>query len=525
MHAKIEQIEDLWIKGKIIINRIRFGLVILFTLSLAGTKNSFPPLMFQIHVWGTAAMATYCLISYFWQRKGSPPDWYHKSLVIFDISILSLTFIFDSMLGHVEAKSALSNMVVYFIFFFILSYSGFLGDRRLVFITSLLGTIGTSVALIVAIKIGGIRLSSNPKLSADPHYMGLFAEILKPIFIFVGGFIVSMLVNLFNKIGRIGIAKAEEAKKLLDTSNANRDIVKNSAEQLEHSISAFSNYVSNTSNKLESQAASLEEITAVIEELSSSFISNSNSIEDQNRKVKKLSTDSEELKSIVETIAQYSKDLVKIAEENRSDTENVAHVSEKTSQFLESIHSSFDKVDEINKIMAEIGDKTNLLALNASIEAARAGDVGRGFAVVATEVSKLADFTAKNAKIIATVVTESRTYIREATDASTSTGNLTNSQIGKLVHTLDKITAMNQMYDKQKRIIDNFLLELSEINELSSNISVSTTEQIQGQREASKGIQSLEAEVNEISRASRDLEDNIHSIRKQSQELLLMSKN
>lgn len=81
------------------------------------------------------------------------------------------------------------------------------------------------------------------------------------------------------------------------------------------------------------------------------------------------------------------------------------------------------------------------------------------------------------------------------------------------------------MYDKQKRIIENFLLELSDIDALSSSISVSTTEQIQGQKEASKGIQSLEAEVNEISRASRDLEDNIHSIRKQSQELLLMSKN
>ncbi|WP_342775434.1 methyl-accepting chemotaxis protein [Leptospira ilyithenensis] len=525
MHGQIEQIEDLWIKGKIIINRIRFGLVILFTLSLAGAKDSFQPVMFQIHSWATVIMAIYCLVSYIWQKKGNPPDLFHKSLVILDIILLSLTIILDSALGTVEAKSALSNIVVYFIYFFILSYSGFLGDRRFVLTTSVVAAIGASIGLFVAVKIGGIQLTEKPNLSSQPGYAGLSTEVLKPVFIFTGGLIISVLVNLFNKIGRIGSVKAEEAKKLLDSSNANRDIIKNSAEQLEHSIGAFSNYVSNTSNKLESQAASLEEITAVIEELSSSFISNSNSIEDQNQKVKKLSADSKELKSIVETIFQYSKDLVKIAEENKADTENVAHVSEKTSRFLESIHSSFDKVDEINKIMAEIGDKTNLLALNASIEAARAGDVGRGFAVVATEVSKLADFTAKNAKIISTVVTESRTYIREATNASTSTGNLTNSQIGKLIHTLEKITAMNQMYDKQKRIIENFLLELSDIDILSSNISISTTEQILGQKEASKGIQSLEVEVNEISRTSRDLEDNIHSIRKQSQELLLMSKN
>ena len=66
---------------------------------------------------------------------------------------------------------------------------------------------------------------------------------------------------------------------------------------------------------------------------------------------------------------------------------------------------------------------------------------------------------------------------------------------------------------------------LTEINDLSSQISFSTKEQISGQTEVNKGIIALENEVNQISNASRDLEQHVEEIRNQSQELLTLSES
>lgn len=173
---------------------------------------------------------------------------------------------------------------------------------------------------------------------------------------------------------------------------------------------------------MESQAASLEQVTAINTELFSSFESNAKIIDDQNIKITDLFSGSNDLNQLVSTISNINQELILLAGENKKDTTEIANVSKRTSEYLSSIKSSFDKVDEINQIVAEIGEKTNLLALNASIEAARAGDVGRGFAVVASEVSKLADFTATNAKIISEVVGNSRKFILSGTEVSAQTG-------------------------------------------------------------------------------------------------------
>ena len=122
--------------------------------------------------------------------------------------------------------------------------------------------------------------------------------------------------------------------------------------------------------------------------------------------------------------------------------------------------------------------------------------------------------------MISIVVKESRKTITFATKSSESAGNLASSQIEKLVSTLDMIQSMDEKYDEQRIILRGFLNELNNVNQLSSQVSLSTKEQILGNKEIIRGIQALEQEVNEISQSSKELEDSIQNIQRQSKSLL-----
>ncbi|MBF3378633.1 methyl-accepting chemotaxis protein, partial [Leptospira borgpetersenii serovar Balcanica] len=263
---------------------------------------------------------------------------------------------------------------------------------------------------------------------------------------------------------------------------------------MEISVTDFSEFTSLTSAKMESQAASLEEVNAVIESLSKASEKNVDSIRIQNENLIELNQKSQVLLDVIAKISDYSKGLDTNAKESKLEMEVVKKSVEKTSEFLKSISNSFQRVDEINR--GEIANKTNLLSLNASIEAARAGVAGRGFAVVAQEVSKLAEFTATNAKMISKVVQESLEFIEEANSASLDAGHSTENQSIKINLTVSKIEEMNGLYERGTMIVNDFVRNLERAKKLSDELFYSTEEQMTGQKEMMKAMLELEKEVN-----------------------------
>ncbi|EIE02684.1 methyl-accepting chemotaxis protein signaling domain protein [Leptospira licerasiae serovar Varillal str. VAR 010] len=520
--SKESSIAKIWTNGAIVINRIRLGLVLLFILTLIGVSKTNHPTQVIAHSIGTGLMALYCIFEFFLARGGKVGIRFQKSLVILDVVILSAIMAADCSIDAIVARDTLANMILFFIYFYIMIYSSLLGEKKFVLLIGLLTAIGVAFALYVGWK-SGLVLTENASKSKDPDTLIFSVQIVKIGFMITASVILYQLMRLFENLTAEGSRLFGESQVFLTQIKENQIIIRNSAENLETSIKEFAGYIARTGEKMESQAAALEEVNAVLEELSASSINNTQSIETQNESISGLAFNSQKLGGIIGDITEYSETLSVFAEENKADMENVTIAAEKTNSYLADIANSFNRVDEINQIMGEIADKTNLLALNASIEAARAGVAGRGFAVVANEVSKLADFTSENAKSISSIVKQSQSFINEAKVASAETGDLTEKQKFKLIQTTDRIVKMNELYKEQKFILKSFLNELDTIKSASTDILESTKEQTLGQNELMKTMSQLEKDINEISEESTKLNTEIDKINSQASELRVLS--
>ncbi len=235
----------------------------------------------------------------------------------------------------------------------------------------------------------------------------------------------------------------------------NASIVSNSQRKqfvsVNDSIGTLLETVTNINSSMETQATAISETSASIHEM----MANISSVAQSAQKVN-----------------QFSKDLV-------SDAKNGNDIGEDVMEAIQHIKEASTQITDITRVIQLISEQTNLLAMNAAIEAAHAGEQGKGFAIVADKIRKLAEDTSENSKIISAIVqdvvdsvertvvlaVQSSDAIEKILDSSTSVSSL-----------IGEITNANSELDLGRRDILSVLKNLNQITFSVQNFSNEQTE-------------------------------------------------
>jgi hemerythrin-like metal-binding protein len=262
--------------------------------------------------------------------------------------------------------------------------------------------------------------------------------------------------------------------------------------EIRSSIEAIRERTSVQNASVQGTNAAMEQITAYIMELNDQVNIQSESVSQSSAAIEEMLANIESVARICQTNAGNVEHLAEASGVGRSGLEKVA-------ADIKEIARESEGLLEINGVIQNIASQTNLLSMNAAIEAAHAGEAGKGFAVVADEIRKLAENASGQSRTIGTVlkkITDSITMIQKTADGVLDKFGAIDSGVQTV---LDQELQIRNAMEEQSAGSQQILSALEKLNEITRTVKTGTGEMRERSREVIREGKNLETAAAEIS--------------------------
>jgi methyl-accepting chemotaxis protein len=304
-------------------------------------------------------------------------------------------------------------------------------------------------------------------------------------------------------------------QKIKESSNQSinvRDVLTTTTGEISGTLSGILDHINTIRDKISSLDENIRNVTLTIKATNDNVKQQHNHIEDQSTAVSQSSASVNEMVASLQIIEQITKLKKESTEKLVGTVKKGGNILSDTRGVILDINNSVGSISELLILINEITEKTNLLAMNAAIEAAHSGEAGRGFSVVADEIRNLAESTGRNARDIETMLHDIVNKIELATTYSNET-EMAFTEIDKEVY--DVFNALEEIFSSTTEVASSGE-QILKVMTLLSHISIKVRE---SSEQISSGADDISGAIDVVTNISHDVLTAISEISKSSSEI------